>query len=77
MKAISWPNALGWDVGSSEVMKVASGLRVHTTFRCALVTSTSDPVEAVKLTRRSGHVREDLEGMDYSDANRVFRGTVL
>ncbi len=72
-KARVWPNGLGWDVGTSEVWKAANGrLRVFTTYRVAMVTSTTEPEEAVLLTYASGHLRSELEAMNYEDAQQLF-----
>ena len=66
MKAIPWPNNLGWDVGkTAEVWKYANGLGVRVWTRNNKVKSlfirdiSLDPVEAVKRCRKEGHIVEE------------------
>lgn len=64
MKPRLWLNKLGWDVGTSEVMKLHDGrLKVTTSHRFAIVESTSDPLQAVELTKANGLLRSDLDAM--------------
>ncbi len=81
MKAILWPNKLGWDVASSEVMQVihngSPALKVHTARKVGIVQSTTDPIKAVELVKANGFMRFELDEMDAKDANYIFRGTVL
>lgn len=81
LRATPWFNGLGWDVDDSEVFRCkhngANILRVFTPERAALVSSTSDPIEAVLLTRKNGHKRYVLANMDYRDAQAIFRSGVL
>lgn len=81
LAAKMWPNKLGWDVASGEVMRVthngAPALKVHTANKVGIVQSTLDPIAAFRLVMRSGFMRFKLEEMDAKDANYIFRGTVL
>ena len=81
IRATPWFNGLGWDVDDSEVFRCthngADILRVFTPDRVALVVSTSDPIQAVFLTRSRGHKRYELCDMDYRDAQSLVQSVML
>ena len=77
MTAREWPNKLGWDVGQFEVMKLSQGLKVSSLYRFALVGSTADPIDAVRLCAKHGLMQSDLESMDPLIADDVVRSHKL
>jgi hypothetical protein len=66
VKAKSWPNGLGWDVGTTaEVWKLKDGLGVRVITRSGKVKAlfipdlSVDPVDAVRRCRNEGKVIEE------------------
>lgn len=65
VKAILWPNGVGWDVGDdAEVWKLANGLGVRIfTEDCKIKhlfinDKTLDPVEAVERYKKEGQLED-------------------
>lgn len=72
MQAREWFNKLGWDVGAYEVMKMRAGLNCRSPYRSAMVTSTADPIEAVRLTMVDGFKTSELNQMDPIEASAIY-----